>query len=361
MHSSRIAILGAGLSGLYAASLLTRRAGHEVLLLEARARAGGRILSVPARAHGAGAALDRVDLGPSWFWPSLQPQLDALIASLGLARFAQPEDGDMLVERSPREGVLRLRGHVTAPTSMRLVGGMAALTDALLAQLPPACLHTDRMVRTLRCADAMVEVEAVDAAGGLHHWQVDKVLLALPPRLAAQRIVFEPALPPELLRQWQATATWMAPHAKYLAVYPTAFWRERGLSGEARSALGPLGEIHDAGTPGGSAALFGFVGVPARTRLQLAPDALRAACRAQLARLFGAQAAAPQQDFLQDWAQEPHTATAADLDSAGQHAVAPPARASEGPWRERLLGIGSEWSTQFPGYLAGAVEAAGEV
>lgn len=360
MSSPRIAILGAGLSGLYAATLLSQRGQHDVVLLEARLRPGGRILSVPALQDGGVQPLDRVDLGPSWFWPHSQPQLDALIAALGLARFAQPEDGDMVVERSPREGVLRVRGYANSPTSMRLAGGMAALTDALLAQLPPGCLYTDRTVRALRCSDKGVEVEAVNAAGALHHWQVDQVLLALPPRLAAQRIAFEPGLPPALLRQWQATPTWMAPHAKYVAVYSTAFWREQGLSGEARSAVGPLGEIHDASTPGGSAALFGFVGVPARTRLQLAPDTLRAACREQLARLFGPQAALPLTDSLQDWAQEPCTATPADFDSAGQHAVAPPSRASEGPWRERLIGIGSEWSRQFPGYVAGAVEAVGE-
>jgi monoamine oxidase len=357
MHSPTIAILGAGLSGLYAATLLTQRGVREVVLLEARVRPGGRILSVPARADGAGLPGDRVDLGPSWFWPQTQPQLDALIAALGLARFEQPEDGDMRVERSLREGVLTVRGYPNWPPSMRLAGGMAALTDALLAQLPPGFLHTDRTVRVLRCNEAGVAVEAVDAAGGVHYWQVDQVLLALPPRLAARRIAFEPELPPALLRQWQATPTWMAPHAKYVAVYPTAFWREQGLSGEARSAIGPLGEIHDASTPGGSAALFGFVGVPARTRQSLAPDALRAACREQLARLFGPQAAQPLTDYLQDWAQEPCTATPADFDSAGQHAVAPPSRAGEGPWRERLIGIGSEWSRRFPGYVAGAVEA----
>ncbi|GLZ16495.1 hypothetical protein Bpla01_00250 [Burkholderia plantarii] len=29
-----------------------------------------------------------------------------------------------------------------------------------------------------------------------------------------------------------------------------------------------------------------------------------------------------------------------------------------GPWRDRLVGIASEWSASFPGYVAGAVEAA---
>src|SRR3546814_5242306 len=66
--------------------------------------------------------------------------------------------------------------------------------------------------------------------------------------------------------QWRETATCMAPHAKYVAIYDAPFWREQGLSGEVRSARGPMGEIHDASMPGGSAALFGFLGVPARTR-----------------------------------------------------------------------------------------------
>jgi len=41
-----------------------------------------------------------------------------------------------------------------------------------------------------------------------------------------------------------------------------------------------------------------------------------------------------------------------------QNAVAPAASAVSGRWCGRLTGIASEWSPQFPGYLAGAVEAA---
>ena len=187
---------------------------------------------------------------------------------------------------------------------------------------------------------------------------MEHVLLALPPRLAASTLEFEPALPPELAREWRATDTWMAPHAKYFAVYEQAFWREQGLSGEARSARGPLVEIHDASMPGGAAALFGFVGVPARVRNGVPQDVLRTHCRAQLARLFGPRAATPAAEFLKDWAGDPRTATAADLEASGQHAQAPAAAAFGGDWRGRLTGIGSEWSQQFPGYLAGAVDAA---
>ena len=42
----------------------------------------------------------------------------------------------------------------------------------------------------------------------------------------------------------------------------------------------------------------------------------------------------------------------------GQHVEAPPSMAASGPWCGRLTGIASEWSPQFPGYVAGAVEAA---
>ena len=58
----------------------------------------------------------------------------------------------------------------------------------------------------------------------------------------------------------------MAPHAKYVAVFDTPFWREAGLSGAGRSGRGPMTEIHDASLPGQAAALFGFLGVPPDVR-----------------------------------------------------------------------------------------------
>ena len=75
-------------------------------------------------------------------------------------------------------------------------------------------------------------------------------------------------------------------------------------------------------------------------------------------RLFGAQAESPQAEYLKDWAQEPFTATAADANSDGQHATAPISKALSGVWANSLNGIGSEWSAQFPGYIAGAIDAA---
>jgi monoamine oxidase len=77
-----------------------------------------------------------------------------------------------------------------------------------------------------------------------------------------------------------------------------------------------------------------------------------------LVRLFGERAAHPVAEFLKDWAADPLTADTADLDAAAHHTEAPAAEVSEQPWASRLIGIGSEWSAQFPGYLAGAIDAA---
>ncbi|HQQ69386.1 MAG TPA: FAD-dependent oxidoreductase [Alicycliphilus sp.] len=353
-----IAIVGGGLAGLYAAHLLEQKGIQDYVLLEARDVWGGRIASISS---GSGnSPLDRFDLGPTWFWPDYQPQLDRLIDSLGLERFAQHEDGDMVVEHTPNAAPVRMRGYASAPPSMRLVGGMGALIDALRLGLAPGNLMPGQRVLRLRCDGRHVELDAAEALERGTTWRVEHVLLAVPPRLAVSTIDFSPSLPEPLMRAWQDTVTWMAPHAKYVAVYDEPFWRARGLSGEARSARGPLGEIHDASMPGGGAALFGFFGVPARVRRGVAEEALRAHCRAQFARLFGERAAAPRADCIKDWAADPWTATAADQDGPGQHGIAPAASVSAGPWQGRITGIASEWSPQFPGYVAGAVEAAAE-
>lgn len=360
-NRARVAIVGGGLAGLAAAWRLQGQGVHDVVLLEARERLGGRILGADAAGRPCGlggAGHGAFDLGPAWYWPALQPALDALVDALGLQRVAQFEDGDMRVERSPHEAPFRVPGYRSEPTSMRLHGGMGALVDALRRALPADRVRCSHRVRRLCLADGQVEVHGEDERGEPAVWRVDHVLLALPPRLAVGALDFSPALPAALASEWAATDTWMAPHAKYLAVYDEPFWRARGLSGAARSACGPLAEIHDASLPGGPAALFGFVGVPARLRQGLPEDAMKAQCRAQLGRLFGAAALAPRADVFKDWAADPCTATAADLDGSGQHPVPPSREAATGPWQGRITGIGSEWSPRFPGYLAGALDAA---
>lgn len=356
---ARVGIVGAGLSGLWAATLLAQQGVTDVLLFEARNRLGGRVLSA---AHPSAPGDTPFDLGPAWFWPELQPELAQAIAQLGLPTLAQHEAGDALWERSAHAPPWRLPAGPSAPPACRLRGGMASLVQALQAPLPPTCFMPEHRVRRLAMNEpgGPVTLHSETPDGATQAWTLDTVLLALPPRLAAQ-LAFEPALPPALRDRWHDTPTWMAPHAKYLAVYERPFWRDDGLSGSARSATGPLGEVHDASpeTASGAGALFGFFSVSAAGRRLAGEAALRATCRAQLVRLFGPEAARPQAEFLKDWAADPWTASDADLQpSVDVHGPPPPTQADEGPWRGRVIGIGSEWSPRFPGYLAGALDAA---
>ncbi len=338
-------IIGAGLSGLHAAHLLAQRGAGDYTLLEGRERPGGRILSA-----------NSYDLGPAWLWPEVQPELAALVGDLGLSLEPQHETGLTMVERSGAP--LRMSGYASYPASMRVAGGMEALIDALRARLDPARVRLNQTVTRLHAVGDGIEAHARDPHGRVSVHRASRILLAVPPRLAQASIDFDPPLPAALAAQWRDTPTWMAPHAKYLAIYATPFWREQGLSGEARSGQGPMAEIHDAGTSQGPA-LFGFLGVPAAARLSAGQEVLMAHCRAQLARLFGPQALTPVREYFKDWAQDPHTATQADGIAGGAHAAAPAMSADTGPWHGRVAGIASEWSAAFPGYLAGAADAAG--
>ena len=105
MKSVPVAIVGGGLSGLYAALLLQRK-GIDYILLEARPTLGGRIVTTQSQqqtptelltaehsdSNAAELALinstDSFDLGPSWFWPDFQQQLGSLIEELQLPSFA---------------------------------------------------------------------------------------------------------------------------------------------------------------------------------------------------------------------------------------------------------------------------------
>ncbi len=88
-----VVVVGAGLSGLYAARELTR-AGRSVVVLEARDRVGGRTWSVPL---GDGV----FDFGAQWTGPSHR-RMTALIAELGLRVRAQYHQGRKVLDLGGR-------------------------------------------------------------------------------------------------------------------------------------------------------------------------------------------------------------------------------------------------------------------
>jgi len=354
--TTTVAIVGGGLAGLHAAGLLERAGVGDVVLLESRSQLGGRLLSLPKGPLTA--VRGRFDLGATWVWPGVQAELGRLLVELGLDTFEQPEAGDMLVERRGGGAPARAQGGRSEPASMRIEGGMAALVEATARRLVSTRVLTGHRVARLACSATGIDIEAADDQGQLLAVRASQVLLALPPRLAASVMTFDPALPDPLQREWADTATWMAPHAKYLAVYDVPFWRNVDLSGAARSDMGPMVGIHDASSRDGDGALFGFIGIPAEARASVTEETLRFHCRAQLVRLFGARAAAPKAEWLKDWAADPDTATADDRRPAEEHAAVPSTTPQAGTWRHRLFGVSSEWSPRFPGYVAGAIDAA---
>ena len=286
----------------------------------------------------------------------MQPAISALVAELGLPAFAQSSDGDVILERMSREAPHRYRGAGGVAESLRLAGGTAALVGALVRDLPRERLHLGARVTTMALADGGVEMTFSRADGAIETVIAQCAIAAAPPRLLEATMTFTPGPEPATARLWRGTATWMAPHAKFFAVYERTFWREAGLSGTARSMVGPMAEVHDATTASGNAALFGFLGIDAAIRAALGEEALTQACLTQLDRLFGPQALRPRATLLKDWAADPLTAMLADKTTGG-HPVPSDAQWTSGPWRERLALAGSETSPSEPGYLAGAVVA----
>ena len=355
MIRTDVAIVGAGLSGLYAAALL-HRAGRSCVVLEARDRIGGRILSVPAGpSHGDA----RYDLGPAWLWPDMQPRMLSLVEELGLAAFPQDTEGGVVMERSRSGPPQRYaRGFDTEPRSMRLIGGMQALVDAVARELPTETVRRGVQVTDIHHgASGPVRIDTVGDSEPLTVL-ADTVILALPPRLVAETIAFSPALPEGLRAELAAVPTWMAGHAKVVAIYDRPFWKEQGLSGTASSYVGPLMEIHDASAPDGRPALFGFVGLPAASRRAMGPEQLTQMTVAQLVRLFGPDAARPTAVFVADWAQDPHTATAADGQPPASHPEYGPPSGGIAAAGGRVILAGTEVAAEFGGYLEGALAAA---
>lgn len=338
-----ILIVGGGLAGLSLADQL-HRTGRDFLLVEARNRLGGRILT---KRSGAG----YFDMGPAWFWPG-QPRIAALIKRFELKPFEQYHTGTLSYEDEQGQ-IQRGKGFASMQGSYRLQGGLQALIDALAESLPMDHIHLDNAVRQIKQTSDGVTAILADGRQVSAH----QIVLAVPPRVAAELITFYPALPTSTIETMHNVPTWMAGQAKAIATYHSPFWRNQGLSGDAMSRFGPMVEIHDASPEiGGPYALFGFIGVPPDNRTD--QTVLKQQILAQLGRLFGPTATQPKTVYLCDWAAEPHTSTPRDHAPLYAHPQYGLPTALDGIWGGKLLFGGTEVAHQFGGYLEGAVEAA---
>lgn len=335
-------ILGGGLSGLALADRLHRE-NSDFLLVEAADRFGGRIKS--AKVGGS-----FYDLGPAWFWPG-QPRFQSLIDRFSLKTFEQYSLGESVVETADGR-VLRGRGYASMQGSLRLTGGLQALIKALINELPQEKLHLSTKVTALTHQNDHVRADIGNDSISAKH-----VIVTAPPRVAKATIAYSPALPASASQALQNIPTWMAGHAKILAVYDRPFWRQNGLSGDAMSQRGPLAEIHDASAkPDNGFALFGFVGVPPENRKELG-QALKQSAVEQLARMFGPEAEHPSEVILEDWAQNKLISTPADHASAGAHPIYGRPQSLTGLWQGALSFASTEMASGFGGFMEGALEA----
>lgn len=368
-----VAIIGGGLCGLALAhSLQARR--RDWALFEARPRLGGRILSVPT-GHGVMA-----DLGPTWYWPERHPSLTRLVADLQLASVAQADDGRVTLlddaNRPPRtlpfdaarggldEHAVPQPGALHAG-ARRLVGGMGALVDALRRPLPEAKLYLGCSVTALTLQPDHVQLTLTEADGRERRLSARHVVLALPPRVAAERLRYTPALSTEVALAMAETPTWMAHAAKAVVPCAAAPWRAQPGQGNAwvTHAQAVLAESWDAGDPaGGPAAVAGFVAMAPADRQRFA-SGMALLLESQVSMLHGAEAGAgrPAAPLWHDWAAEPTTCSDTDrIDPAesGPHPAYGNPQLQLPLWQGRLWLGGSETARQGGGYLEGALAAA---
>ncbi|SCU90773.1 LAFA_0F00188g1_1 [Lachancea sp. 'fantastica'] len=340
-----VVIVGAGLAGVYAARSF-EASGIEYVLMEARNRLGGRIVTTE----------EGFDLGASWFWPDIQPAVAKLVKELELDSFDQNNQGDVIFERMVREATQRYGGRSQGKPSMRVSGGTGQLIRKLEKDIPSQRIQLRTKLKSLELHGSEV-ILTVEQENQTRLIRAKHVIAAVPPRVLEATVSFSPQLEARDRKRWSETPTWMAPHAKFFALYDKAFWIDDGLSGTAQSMIGPMLEIHDATTASGNAALMGFLGISPAQRVALGDEAVKNVCIDQLVRIFGEQARYPTSTIIKDWAADRLTSTAADISAAG-HIAAQKSPWVNGPWSKHLLLGGSETSEKDPGYVTGAIEAA---
>lgn len=233
--------------------------------------------------------------------------LQALLMAASAGSFSNLVDEDFILDR-------------------RIVGTMQGVSKALAERLGDA-VQLENPVLRLEWND-----DGVLAHGSTVTVKAKKAILAVPPNLYS-RISYDPPMPrrQHVTHQHQSMGLVIKVHA----VYPTPFWRDKGLSGTGFSPSRNVQEVYDntlLDDPRGT--LVGFVSDEKADALYaLGDDARREAILSDLAAYLGDEALEPDVYFESDFGAEEWTrgAYATSYDLGGLHRFGPEQHEPVGP------------------------------
>lgn len=220
----RVAIIGAGISGLVAGYELTR-AGHDVRVFEARSRLGGRVLTI--RAPFADGHL--AEAGAARIRPSHDLTLNyARHFDLELVRF-YPDSGAFLRVAGDTRTALSADAFLASRSDyLKIRGGSDRLPGAFASALGDR-IETDAAVARVEQRRDGVRLHG---AGGWSHG-ADRVLCTAPLPVLA-RIEFSPALSEEKTRAARGGFDYR-PATRVFVRFRSRFWSQEGYNGWAET------------------------------------------------------------------------------------------------------------------------------
>lgn len=336
-----IIIVGGGLSGLLTGYLL-KKEEIPFKILDSRNRFGGRINTLYKENEAP------IEMGATWF-TNQHVNLIALLEELGIERFEQFMDTKVFYEPNPNLHA-QILGIPKNEPSYRISGGTSALINRLLEKLNPEDLLLNQTVSQITFKENLVSVKAETIFEG------DSVVLALQPKLWANGIDFQPEISEDLKDIALQTNTWMEDSIKVALTFAKPFWMEEQIPRTLFSNVGPVVEFYDQSDAENSRyALCGFINSDFK---KLSKSERKQLVINQLKNIFGNSVT----EFLtyeeRVWSEEVAT-------FQESHSPIYPHQNNGHPifrtyFEERLIISGSETSSQFPGYMEGAVLSAKE-
>jgi monoamine oxidase len=338
-----ITIIGAGLSGLLTGYLL-KKEGISFKILEARNRVGGRINTVYATNKAP------VEMGATWFTRQ-HKQLIGLLEELEIEYFEQRMDNTVFYETSAVSPAQLVQTPSQAP-SFRISDGTSSLIHALLHKLDATDVLFNQSVNHIKINKNTVEVRTEKT------FESNSVILAIPPKLWAKNIVFDPLLPADLMGVAIQTQTWMEDSIKIALTYDEPFWGQGNLPGTLFSNSGPITELYDHSNHKRSKyALCGFI---ASSLKNLTYTDRRENVITQLKKVFGVRATAFTSYEECVWSKEKNTFEPCDTFLYPHQNNGNPIF-SKSYLDNTLFISSSESAPEFSGYMDGAVYSANRI